>query len=186
MAILLRLIYIFFIILYPFSIFFGLKLFEPRFLSILFLGIILLNILPTRSLVFSQWHRYSLIALATILLVLTQIYNQPFFIKLYPVFVNLIFFGFFAITLFYPPSIIEIIARIQDKDLPSEAIEYTKKVTIIWCIFFIINCLISLYTTFYCSLEIWTFYNGFISYLLIGTLFACEYLFRVLVIRKRK
>lgn len=179
MAILLRLIYITLLLLYPFGIFFGLKHFEPRFLSLLLLLIALLQFLPNKSMALPKRQKYAIAILALTLLILTQIFNQPLFIKLYPVFINLIFFTFFFITLFYPPSMIEIFARMQDKNLPQKAIPYTRNVTKIWCAFFILNCTISLYTTFGCSLETWTLYNGFISYILIGTLFIGEYLFRI-------
>lgn len=186
MAVFGRLIYIFLFLCYPFCIFFGLKFFGPRFLSLLFLAIILFHILSKKSSEFAKWKSYSIIILSLILLALTQIYNQALFIKLYPAFINLIFFGFFFATLFFPPSMIEIFARSYDKNLPDEAIPYTKNVTKIWCGFFVLNCAISLYTTFYCSLEIWAIYNGFISYILIGLLFASEYLYRTLVFRRKK
>jgi len=172
------------IFLYPFIIFFGVKSFGPRFLSLTFLLIILTYILPSKSVSFSKWHKYSIMVLALILLLLTQIYDSILFIKIYPVFVSLIFFTFFFITLFYPPSMIEIFARMTDKNLSEAAIKYTRNVTKIWCVFFIFNATISLYTAFFCDIKIWTFYNGFLSYILIGTLFACEYLFRIFVIKK--
>ncbi len=79
---------------------------------------------------------------------------------------------------------IERFARFHNKNLSSNAVKYTRKVTIIWCIFFVINGLIALYTAFYASLEIWTLYNGLISYVLMGSLFVIEYIVRYFVIKK--
>ena len=76
---------------------------------------------------------------------------------------------------------IERFARIQEPDLDHEGVIYTRKVTIAWCLFFLSNGLIALYTVFYSSIEIWTLYNGFVSYILMGLFFAVEYLIRLKV-----
>jgi uncharacterized membrane protein len=68
--------------------------------------------------------------------------------------------------------------------LPPEAIVYTRKVNIVWCVFFALNGIIALLTAVWASLEIWMLYNGFISYLLMGILFSGEYLIRQKVIKK--
>ena len=84
----------------------------------------------------------------------------------------------FFVSLLRPPTIIERIARFKDPNLPDAAIRYTRNVTIIWCVFFILNGGAALYTTLYTSLETWALYNGVISYVLMGLLFAGEYLVR--------
>ncbi|MEI8670210.1 hypothetical protein P4S65_19480 [Pseudoalteromonas sp. B131b] len=43
---------------------------------------------------------------------------------------------------------------------------------------FVLNGGIALYTSIFSSLETWAFYNGFIAYLAMGTLFAIEWLVR--------
>jgi len=67
---------------------------------------------------------------------------------------------------------------LQDPALPDEAIPYTRKVTIIWCGFFMLNGVLALLTTLYASDRIWALYNGLISYCLMGLLFAGEWLVR--------
>lgn len=186
MAVFWRIIYIVFILLYPFAIFFCIKFFEPRFISILFIAIILFYSFQRKSTNLFRIQRIFTIILCLILFVLSQIYNEILYIKLYPVFVNLFLFTLFSFTLFFPPSMIEVFARIKDKILPPEAIIYTRNVTKIWCGFFIFNATTSLYTTLYSSFETWTIYNGFIVYFLIALLFISEYLFRVFVVRRKK
>ncbi|MDN4502129.1 hypothetical protein QX776_06930 [Alteromonadaceae bacterium BrNp21-10] len=56
--------------------------------------------------------------------------------------------------------------------------KYTRKVTIVWSVFFLVNGLIAAYTTFFCDLETWTFYNGFVSYCLMAILGASEWIIR--------
>jgi len=98
--------------------------------------------------------------------------------RLYPVMVNLGMLAYFGSSLLHPPSAIERIARISEPDLPPQAIIYTARVTMVWCLFFVINGAIALYTAIWSSLEIWTLYNGLIAYLAMGLLFSVEYLIR--------
>lgn len=112
--------------------------------------------------------------------------GSTIFIKLYPVFMNLIFLFFFGSTLFTPPNMIFRFACLSDKKLSSSLISkrvenYCRKVTIIWCTFFILNGGFALYTVFCHDDKIWSIYNGGISYVLMGILFAVEFLVRMVV-----
>jgi uncharacterized membrane protein len=79
---------------------------------------------------------------------------------------------------------IERFARLAQPDLPEVAVIWTKKVTSVWCLFFILNTCIALYTVLFTSTQIWVLYNGFISYLLMGLLFAGEFILRKIHQRK--
>lgn len=105
-------------------------------------------------------------------------------LKLYPVLMSVGGFIIFSSTLFKPPSMIERFARLAQPDLPEVAVIWTKKVTIVWCLFFILNTCIALYTVLFTSTQIWVLYNGFISYLLMGLLFAGEFILRKIHQRK--
>jgi uncharacterized membrane protein len=48
----------------------------------------------------------------------------------------------------------------------------------LWCAFFALNAGVATFITFTGTIEAWTFYNGFLAYILIATLFAIEYGFR--------
>ena len=96
-------------------------------------------------------------------------------LRFYPVLVNGAFLTVFAYSLIVPPSTIERLARLQDPRLPPAAIAYTRGVTQVWCVFFVINGAIALYTALFSSVAQWSFYNGFLAYLLMGFLFAGEY-----------
>ncbi len=87
-------------------------------------------------------------------------------------------------NLFNPLTVIERIARLTDPHLPRAGIEYTRKITLVWCGFFLGNGLIALYTTLYASFEAWALYNGFIAYLLIACLFGGEFLYRRRFLKK--
>ena len=86
--------------------------------------------------------------------------------------------GTFALSLVNPPSVIERLARLKDKNLPQKAIAYTRNLTVIWCGFFIANGSVALWTALAATDEIWALYNGFIAYVLIGLLLGGEVIVR--------
>lgn len=109
--------------------------------------------------------------------------NRSYFLKSYSVAVNVLFLLFFGISLFKGPNMCFRFALLSDKNLSGsrkeKAVEsYCRKVTFSWCIFFMINAIIALYTVFSCNNEIWAIYNGGISYGIMGLIFFVEYLIR--------
>jgi uncharacterized membrane protein len=104
----------------------------------------------------------------------------------YPVVVNSVMLAVFGGSLWSRMPIIERLARLHEPDLPERAVRYTRRVTQIWCAFFIINGGIALFTALYGDLSLWTAWNGMISYLLMGTLMAGEWLVRQRVIKRDK
>ena len=112
--------------------------------------------------------------------------GKEFFLKLYSVVINLTLLFVFSSTLFIKPNIIFRFATLADKKILGSTYEnqvknYCRNVTLVWCCFFIINGSIAAYTTFFCSREVWAIYNGGISYALMGTLFAVEFIIRKIV-----
>ncbi|MCL2800281.1 MAG: AMP-binding protein [Treponema sp.] len=110
-------------------------------------------------------------------------------LKLYPILMNLMFLFIFGITLFMPTSIIFRFAVLMDKSIPSspwnkKIAEYCRKVTIVWCCFFILNGSFAAYTVFFGSDTLWTIYNGGIVFVLMGLIFAIEYIIRKIIQKK--
>ena len=99
-------------------------------------------------------------------------------LKAYPIFVNASFAAVFAYSLLFPPTVVERIARLRPIDCTPHALIYFRHVTVAWVGFFILNGTISALTALSGSLELWTLYNGLISYLLIGSMFAGEFIIR--------
>ncbi len=99
----------------------------------------------------------------------------------YPVLANAVMLVAFGGSLFSPPTVVERIARLRDKDLPAQALPYLRRVTAAWCVFFILNGGLALYTATASSFETWALYNGLIAYILIGAMFAGELLIRMRV-----
>ena len=116
------------------------------------------------------------------LTLLAVIFKNNSWFTYYPIIVNVLMLGVFFSSLWQKETMVERFARLQEPDLPDYAICYTRTVTKVWCLFFILNGSISFMTSFM-SLDIWTLYNGLISYLLAGLLFAIEFVTRLYIKR---
>ncbi|MDR2247658.1 MAG: AMP-binding protein [Treponema sp.] len=115
--------------------------------------------------------------------------NSPLILKLYPVLMNALFLCVFGGTLFFPPVMIFRLAVLQDRTIRGSLAEkrveaYCRKVTILWCGFFILNGGVAVYSVFWASDAFWSLYNGGISYILIGVLFAGEFIVRKITDKK--
>ena len=116
-----------------------------------------------------------------LLMGLMMIWDAHRAVRFYPVFMNGAMLAAFAASLLKGPSMIERLARIAEPDLPEAGVRYTRQVTIVWCFFLLLNGLVALWTALYASLAVWTAYNGFVAYLLMGALFGGELLVRKFV-----
>lgn len=158
---------------YPVLIYLGIGFFEPRWLAALLCGLALARALATRD---PLW--LAAAGGAAALAAVSMLGNALFPLKLYPVLVNAVLFVAFFASLFSPASAIERIARLRDPDLPPEAVGYTRRVTQVWCAFFVFNGGVAFATAWWGSDAVWALYNGLVAYLLIGALFAIEWLVR--------
>ncbi|TQV87863.1 hypothetical protein [Aliikangiella coralliicola] len=174
------------VVLYPLVIYFGLNHFEPKFMAIILAAILVLRYFSRKKMRSNAESNTLIIVtfLGITLVVITVISNSVQGLKLYPTIVSFSFLVAFGYSLKNPPSAIERIARLSEPELPQEAIEYTRLVTQIWCVFFLLNGLFSLFTTFFSSIEFWTLYNGLISYLIMGCIFGGEFIYRKLFLVK--
>lgn len=105
-------------------------------------------------------------------------YTNWIVVKYYPVVINFMLFCIFFFSTFREETIIQKMAKLMEPNIKPKALEYTRKLTYIWSIFMFINFSISLLTVFM-SEKIWAFYNGFLSYIFVGTFFIIEYIVRI-------
>jgi uncharacterized membrane protein len=96
----------------------------------------------------------------------------------YPVVVNAVMLAVFGGSLWSAMPLVERLARLTEPNLPPAGVRYTRQVTRIWCLFFIVNGLIALFTALQGDMRLWTAWNGVIAYLLMGSLMAGEWLVR--------
>ena len=124
---------------YPFAIYFGLAYFSVRSVSITIALFFFLRFILLKHSV--EKHPKIILIFTTITIIGVSIIgiisNKALIIKLYPFTMNLILLGLFSYSILYPPTIIERVAKLKTPHLSTEAIQYTRSVTIVWCIFFI-------------------------------------------------
>jgi uncharacterized membrane protein len=119
------------------------------------------------------------VALAGIVLcVASSVLKAHQLLLFYPVVVNLVMLAVFGGSLWSAMPLVERLARLREPNLPPEGVRYTRQVTRIWCLFFIVNGSIALFTALHGDMRLWTAWNGVIAYLLMGALMAGEWLVR--------
>ncbi len=181
MRLLLQLVTGLLVIGYPIAVYFGLNYLPPGIIALVLCLILLLRLAILKQQV------KSMLIPVLVGIGLTAgsfIAKRNDWLLYYPVVINLSMLFLFGHSLKQGPSMIERLARLKQPDLPDEAIPYLRKVTQLWCGLFILNGTVAFYTAQFTSLEFWTLYNGFIAYLLIGTLLGGEWLYRTLWLKK--
>ncbi len=184
---------------YPFLIYAGLRWGSPRILALLVAILLVLRVillfggrraprpgeapLPDgtpqpearaahlRSLIFP-------IALVGAVIAVAAASNDGVYFLFMPILINAALLVSFGRTLLSGPSMIETFARLQVSSLSDEELLYCRRVTFLWCAFFVLNGAVTYALALFASLEQWTFYTGFLAYLLIGALFLCELIYR--------
>jgi uncharacterized membrane protein len=158
---------------YPFAVYLGFGRVEPFWLGLGLLALMLARAWAARDAV---WLVAG--AGAALLGLLGTVGNSWLPLKLYPVVVSAVLLVVFSASVIRPPTVIERIARLREPLLPPAGVAYTRKVTLVWCVFFVLNGLTALATALWASNEIWILYNGMLSYVLMGCLFGAEWLVR--------
>ncbi|WP_447594497.1 hypothetical protein [Aquipseudomonas campi] len=169
-------------LLYPFAVYYGMEHLSPRLFAALLGGLWLARAL-------SQWRQPGSLWMAAAALafcLLLGLAGEPALLRWYPALLNVMLLLVFGLSLIYGPPLAERMARLHDPDLPPIAVRYTRKVTWVWALFFLANGLVVTALNFWAPLSWWTLYTGLISYLLIGLLFAGEWLTRRRVRRQAK
>ena len=164
---------------YPLALAFGPRWIAPKFLALGLLSVVLIKALLERGRGLSLLWLFG----AGFLAAFSWAGNSAAPLKFYPILVSLVLLAVFGWSLFYPPTVIERFARLQNPALPEAAVAYVRRVTEVWCVFFVLNAAVSAATAIWASEEIWALYNGCLSYAAIGLVFAVEWWVRQRVLR---
>lgn len=77
------------------------------------------------------------------------------------------------------PLITRYALMISDKDkLDDRHFQYSRSVTIVWSVFFLLMAITSITLAIFFSIEIWSLFSNVISYILMSTLFILEFFYR--------
>ncbi|WP_390239075.1 hypothetical protein [Vibrio sp. F74] len=172
---------------YPFAVYFGIDKLGIEAIAVVLILLFLIRILAGSKSKFKELKYLAWITggIGITLLSLGALLNQQGWLTYYPVVVSTCLLVVFWLSLSQEQSLIERFARLQEPQLDPKAVLYTRNVTKVWCVFFLINGSIALSTCFM-PLSYWTLYNGFISYIAMGLLFAIEFIIRKQVQQKIK
>lgn len=165
---------------YPIVIFFALAWLEPREIGLVVLALAGLRLITARfgkAMAFAREVWLPALAIGVVA-VGTAIWNDPMGLLLAPVMINASLLLSFGSSLFGERPIVERFARLQAGDLNDAEVRYCRSVTRLWCVFFVVNGSIALYLALAGDVKAWALFTGFISYVLIGLLFASEYVYR--------
>jgi uncharacterized membrane protein len=165
--------------LFPALVYFGRDHISPQVLAVVLVLLVGLR----RTLAFGIRANFWLVMGGLLLAAAAFRSNDALALKLYPVLVNGSLLTVFALSLRYPPTIAERVARLGWPDLPQPIVAYTRKVTVAWCAFFAANASIALWTAVWQPDHVWFYYNGIIAYCLAGCMFAAEWCVRRRVLR---
>jgi uncharacterized membrane protein len=161
--------------LYPFLVYFGIRVLPASYFGLLLAALVLL-----RFSVVNRDERAMALPLMLLLLayaIVAAIIGRTQALLYYPVLVNGLLCVVFALSLRKGEPLLLRLVRARGMAMSEHATGYLTRLTGIWAGFFAANGLVALWTTT-ASLEVWTLYNGLISYLLVATLMLGEWLFR--------
>ncbi|OYT86248.1 MAG: hypothetical protein CFE50_02515 [Pseudomonas sp. PGPPP4] len=159
---------------YPFAVYFGLQHLSPRLFAAglgALWGLRLLQ--PGLN---GLQRGTALVALGFCLLLALS--DAAVLLRGYPVLLSLFLLAVFGLSLLRGQPLIERLARLREPELPPRAVRYTRRVTQVWCLFFLFNALTAAGLALWAPLAWWTLYTGVIAYGLMGLLFAGEWLVR--------
>jgi uncharacterized membrane protein len=167
-------------IAYPILIYFSLRWLEPREVALVVLGLAGLRLVTARSGAAVAFAKAVWVPVAAVAVVAigTAIWNDPMGLLIGPALINVALLATFGSSLWTGRPMVERFARSQIEDLSDAEVGYCRRVTQVWCGFFIINGSIVLYLAAIRDIERWTLFTGLISYGLIGALFGAEYIYR--------
>lgn len=164
------------LLVYPAVVYFALDRVGPTPLALVFVGALGLRLVLVRLKRFVWLAVFLLVATCFLLAIFTT--NSPVLLKFYPVVVNAAFLVMFAVSLFYPPSMIERFASMAGMSMTHQGRVYTRGVTAVWCAFFVVNGAVIGWLATSGDDRLWALYTGLYSYIAMGTLFAVEYIYR--------
>ncbi len=174
-TILVRVLFVIFVVLYPFVVYFGIRYLPPSFF-----GVMLAVVLAMRFGVLVPEERPVLLPILAVFVVYaiaSAALQSVTMLLYYPVLVNFSLCAVFANSLRHEESILLRLIRAHGIRVSKYGPKYIHRLTACWAIFFAVNGMIAIWTTTL-SIEAWTAYNGLIAYLIVSALIGGEMIFR--------
>jgi uncharacterized membrane protein len=127
--------------------------------------------------------RWSMIAAIALIIGLAHV-DGLVAAKAYPVVVSGGLAYFFGASLWRPPSLVERMAKLGGETMSPAIRVYCRRVTVVWALWLAINTVIAAALAIGGSLAAWALWTGLLSYLVMGFIFAVEFILRRLLRRR--
>jgi uncharacterized membrane protein len=165
---------------YPVLFYFALRVASPRLIALAVLALFALRLAFVAPRRLAAYARIGVpVGLGFVAANLVSLFwNEEFVLLLTPVFVNAALLTAFALSFFQRQTVIEMLALEQAGTLSPAEHVYCRRVTALWCAFFLANAAISAKLALDGDLARWTLYVGLIAYVAMGLLFAAEFVYR--------
>ncbi len=115
--------------------------------------------------------------LSAAVLVLAAALNSAGLMMLVPSAVSAALLVLFGVTLLNPPTLLERFAQLQH-ELTNAERSWCRLWTWVWCSFFVLNATLAALLAWTDHYAWWRVYTGLVSYVLMGVMFATEYILR--------
>ncbi len=162
---------------YPFFVYFYLGNLPPGVFVLCALVLIAVRVAGSMNGVLGRFVPITMAAAAAALAATAAI-DRDAAARAYPVLMSLSTAALFGYSLASPPSLIERMMRLRGAPPSPEAAAYMRKVTVLWAVTLVANAAVSAATAIWGDLRVWTLYNGLLSYLVLGAVFAVEFAVR--------
>lgn len=165
---------------YPVLLYFALGVASPRVVALCALALLaarLAVVAPARLVALARVARLPTVAFAGAS-VAAALWNDALSLLLTPALVSFALLLAFGLSFRQPETVIETLASAQVGTLAPEERVYCRKVTALWCAFFLCNGSVALQLAVAGSKEAWALYTACIAYVLLGLLFASEFVYR--------
>ena len=165
---------------YPLLVYLALGTLSPRALGLGVLGLVALRLALVAPRGVAAYARLGLASAAAMLAAsaTTLVWNDPRVLLLAPALVNLALLVVFASSFAGSETLIETFAEAQGGALPADERVYCRRVTALWCAFFVANAGVIIALALAGTRAQWALYTGIVAYLLMGLVFAAEFLYR--------
>ena len=166
------------VVLYPLLVHLAVLWQQPVLMSLAFLSLstaFSLQGLQNRNI--TVWVVYGL--LNTVILLLTLVDKAIYFLYLPPILLPLLLFTVFFRSLL--PGQEPIVTDIGEKargPLSAEMRIYTRSVTLLWTVMFMLMILCAVLLPVYGSRELWSLVTNFLNYFICGLIFVAEFYYR--------
>jgi len=158
--------------IYPFIVFTSIEKIGPASLSIILLCLLVARVVIRGK--FNEPEQYLQLALVGSLCLIAAWQQSEFLLRFYPVAMNLVFSAFFFLSLRKEITLIEKFSQYFVKNPEPHQRKYMRGLTKAWGLLLLLNACLASYTACCSSLEVWTLYNGVISYVLFGLFSLAE------------